>query len=302
MLAPHYSPSLAAYGQRLRDTPWSAAMRCAWATLLACIFLKLILPAAWVHALHRLLNAAPLFPFAAKDLAHFPDALARTRTALARRDWRALSVAWLAPELAGLLRLGSETRRGCMGWLLRRPRPALPPGQVFGYLERSAYGTAIAVALIALLVEFPIDGAIASLFVKNPGRRLLMHGLMLCAGLSSLVWVLGDRWLLGAGRHVLDDEALHLRVGARTRGTIARHAIRACEPLDVPRMAWCRSHGIDPRRTLLASPLDKPNTVLILEQNSSVRLTHLGVQRTGLSCVFLYLDSPHALAAALDRT
>jgi hypothetical protein len=285
----------------LRDTPWTAALRYAWATLLACIVLKWILPAAWVQALHPLFKVAPLFPFAAKDLSHLPDAFARTRAALARRDWRALSVAWLAPELVGMLRLGREMRRGCFNWLLRRPHPALPAGQAFGYLARSSYGTAIAVVLFAALIELPLDGAIASLFVKNPDRRLLMHVLMLGAGLSSLVWVLGDRWLVGKGQHVLDGEALHLRVGARTAGTIPRHAIVACKPLTVPRAEWCASHGVDPRRTLLASPLDKPNTVLILDPDSSVRLTHLGMERTGLACVFLYLDGPQALAAALHR-
>ncbi|HEX8786406.1 MAG TPA: hypothetical protein VF793_09500 [Telluria sp.] len=301
MLPLHYPQGFAAYGQRLRDTPWSAAMRYAWATLLACIFIKWILPAAWVRALHPLFKVAPLLPFVAKDLAHLPDALARTRAALALRDWRALSVAWLAPELVGLLRLDRAQRRGFLGWLLRRPSPALPPGQAFGYLERSAYGTLIVIVLFATLVELPLDGAIASLFVKDPGRRLWLHLLMLGAGLASLAWALGDRWLVGAGRHVLDGDAFHLRVGARTTGSIPRHAILGCEPLTVARAEWCRRHGVDPRRSLLASPLDKPNTVLILDPDSAVRLTHLGMERGGLSCVFLYLDQPQALASALGK-
>lgn len=66
---------------QLRDAPWSVAFRYAWATLLACVFLRMVLPAAWVHTLHPLLKVAPLFPFVAKDLSHLPDALARTRAA-----------------------------------------------------------------------------------------------------------------------------------------------------------------------------------------------------------------------------
>lgn len=44
-----------------------------------------------------------------------------------------------------------------------------------------------------------------------------------------------------------------------------------------------------------ASALDKPNTVLIFKPDSPVRLTRLGVERSGLRCVFLYLDRPQNL-------
>jgi hypothetical protein len=47
------------------------------------------------------------------------------------------------------------------------------------------------------------------------------------------------------------------------------------------------------------SPLDKPNTVLILTADSRVRLTHLGVERSELSCIFLYVDRPQNLIDAL---
>jgi len=127
----------------------------------------------------------------------------------------------------------------------------------------------------------------------------VIHVLMAVACLSSLAWVLGDRWLVGKGQHVLDDDVLHLRVGARTSGSIPRHAIARCEPLTVTMDAWLRQRGIAPRRSLRVSPLDKPNTVLIFNDNSPVRLTHMGVERTGLACVFLYLDSPQALASKL---
>lgn len=151
------------------------------------------------------------------------------------------------------------------------------------------------------MVDLPLNGFIVLLFVKTAHQRDLVHLLMLLACLSSLAWVLGDRWLVGPGQHVLDDENLHLRVGARTAGSIPRHAIAGCEPLTVTAEDWCRQHGIDPRRSVRASPLDKPNTVLILNDNGPVRLTHMGVERNGLACVFLYLDSPQALMSALAR-
>jgi hypothetical protein len=290
---------LASHAERLRRTPWTRVARSAWAILLIGLFASMLLHAMLPHALRRLLLVAPLIPFVAKDLCHLPDALARARAALAARDWAALGVAALPPELVGILRLDGQLRRGFVSWLLRRPQPALPPGQRFGYLERGSYGTVIAIALISTLVELPLNGFIVQLFVKTAHQREVIHVLMAVACLSSLVWVLGDRWLVGKGQHVLDDEFLHLRVGARTSGSIPRHAIARCEPLTVTTDEWRRQHGIEPHRSLRASALDKPNTVLILNDNSPVRLTHMGVERTGLACVFLYLDTPQALVSAL---
>jgi hypothetical protein len=236
---------------------------------------------------------------AAKDLAHLPDALARTRAALAQDRWRSLPAAWLPPEVVGLVRLDHALRRGFMQWLLRKARSAAPAGEAFGYLERGAYRTGVAIALLFIFVEVPLDAAAVPLLVKDPGIRQVLHALMFVSCLSGFAWVMGDRWLVGAGRHVLDDEGLHLRTGARTTGVIPRAAIAACERLDEPAPEWCRRHGIAPLAALVASPLDKPNTVLILNENRPVRLAHWGVQREGLACVFLYVDRPDALAAAL---
>lgn len=115
--------------------------------------------------------------------------------------------------------------------------------------------------LFCALVELPLDGLVVPLFFKSDHTRHLIHLVLFGTCLSTLVWVLGDLWLVGKGQHVLDDACLHLRVGA--------------------------------------SPLDKPNAVLILDPYSFVRLTHMGVERTGLACVFLYLNSPQALASKL---
>jgi hypothetical protein len=260
-----------------------------------------LLPAWLLHALKPLLLVAPLAMLAAKDLAHLPDALARTRAALAQGRWRSLPAAWLPPELVGLIRTDQALRRGFLHWLLRKPQPHLPAaGQTFGYLEQGAYRTGVAIALFCIFVEIPLDAAVVPLLVKDHDAAQMLHALMFVGGLSSLAWVLGDRRLVGAGRHVLDDDGLHVRIGARTEGTIPRSAIAACERVNEPVQAWCRRHGIAPVDTLVASPLDKPNTVLILHDDCPVRLTHWGVPREGLACVFLYVDRPDALAAALQ--
>lgn len=255
--------------------------------------------------LRPLILAAPLLPFLAKDLAHLPDAQRRVRALLeaGTRAWWRLPLACLPPELLGLFRLDRAMRRGCWNWLRRRPHAALPDGQVLTYLERGSYRTAFALVLLAVLVEFPLDGVLVQLLgvrlAADPARLQMLHWLMLGAGLSSLAWVLGDRWLVGRGCHVLTGDALLLRVGARTHGSIPLAAIAACRRIDETAAAWRRRHGVDHRASLLASPFDKPNAVLILHSENTVRLHHMGIERGDLACVFLYLDRPEALAQAL---
>lgn len=294
-----------AFPLRLRRTPWTTVIRNAWLSCLSLAIVLAVLPAWLSHALKPVLFAVPLAMFVAKDLVHFPDAIARTRTLLAARRWHSLPAAWLPPELVGLIRTDRALRRGFLHWLLRKPQPgpqrAAPAGMTFGYLGQGAYRTGVAIALFCLFVEIPLDAAIVPLLVKDPGAARMLHALMFVSCLSSLVWVLGDRRLVGAGLHVLDDDGLHLRIGARTHGTIPRAAIAACERLNEPVQVWCRHRGIAPIDVVVASPLDKPNTVLILHDDCPVRLTHWGVPRERLACVFLYVDRPDALAAALRQ-
>jgi len=287
------------YAARVRATPWMTVIRNAWLAFLAIAFGRMLLPHDWARAAQPLSLAVPLLMLAAKDLSHLPDALARTRTALAGRRWRDLPAAWLPPEVVGLLRLGHALRCGFVQWLLRRPRPAAPAGTPFGYLERGAYRTGVAIALLATLFELPLDAAIIPLLVKDPELCRTVHWLMLAGCLSGLVWVLGDRWLVGLGAHVLDDAGLQVRIGARTHGTIPRAAVARCERVSEPADAWRRRHGIAPAAALTASPLDKPNLVLLLKEGHDAHLTHLGVRRAHLAAVFLYVDNPAALAAAL---
>lgn len=296
---PIASPAI--YAQRLRQTSWTEVLQTAWLTLIGAILIKLVLPAFLANALRPLLLIAPLLVIVVKDLSHLPNAVQRLRSAFAKRDWARMATACLPPELVGLARLDGQMRRGFLNWLRRRPQPALPAGQALSYLERGSYRTAIAIALFSILFELPLDALILPLFLHDADKLRLIHALMLVGSLSTLAWVLGDRWLVGKGCHVLTADGLALRVGARTVGTIPFECIAACERMDVPAAHWCGKRGIARHTTLVAStlPLDKPNAVLILKPDSPVRLTHMGVERDGLSCVFLYLDRPELLVQAL---
>jgi hypothetical protein len=259
--------------QRLRQLSWVEVGERAWIALICAALLELVMPAGIKHLLRPLVLALPLSIIAMKDLSHLPDALARMGAARARRDWPGTLMAWLPPELVGLLRLDARMRHGFLSWARRRPQPALPEGQVLTCLEQGSYRTAFVIVLLATLFEMPFDALIASLFLHDAHKTLLLHELMLAGALSTLVWALGDRWHMGRGCHVLTSNSLELRVGARTHGSIPLHAVLGCERLAEPAASWCRRHGIERRATLLASPLDKPNTVLMLDQDCPVRLT-----------------------------
>lgn len=290
------------FTQRLRDSSWRDMAKYAWLVFLGMATLKLLLPAELRQGLRPLILVAPILPFIAKDLSHWPDALARLRAACADRAWgRALRACW-PPELLGLLRIDAAMRSGFMSWLRRRPQPALPVGETFTYLERGSYRTALAIVLMATLFELPLDAALLPLLppsLVDPHQVRLLHVLLLLGVLSTLVWVLGDRWHIGRGCHVLTDAGLVLRIGARAAGTIPPDAIADCRRIDLAPADWCRRHGIARHKTVLVSPLDKPNAVLMLKLNSDVRLRHMGVERSGLACVFLYVDQPDRLCHAL---
>lgn len=296
-----FAAVISPHAARLRQAAWMDQLLQAYLILMGAIVLKLMLPLPLPirDALRPLLFVAPLLPLIAKDLAHLPDAAARLRTAVSARAWRDVPKAFIHPTHLGLLRLDRALRRGFAGWLLRRAQPAPPAGRPLTYLERGSYRTVCAIVLFSCLFELPLDAAIVPLLVKDQGARLAIHCVMLAGALSTLAYMLGDRWLIGAGSHMLTEDRLHLCIGARTHGAIPLTSIEACERIDEPMAAWLRRRGIARAKAVRASPLDTPNLVLILREGSRVRLTHLGVERFDASCIFIYLDRPQDLIQAL---
>jgi hypothetical protein len=152
--------------------------------------------------------------------------------------------------------------------------------------------------LVSTFTEIPVGGLIASVIVKDPGTR---HALHLVFGLLcgwALVCVLGDRWLVRAGCHVLTETELDLQVGARAACCVPIAAVERCELLRETPAEWLARHGLRLRDTLTVTPLDRPNIVLVLKPDALVSILHCQVERNP-SCIFLYLDRPEALSAAL---
>lgn len=239
----------------------------------------------------------------AKDIAHAPDAWRRLCSAhAARAPWHARVTALLPPELVGMLRLDRLLWIGCFRRLRRQSAACtLPDGVALTYLERGAYGTATAVVFVSLLLELPVHVLLLNLFVEDAGKLALLHVVGTVAVLYTLAWVLGDRWHIGGGLHVMTNDSLHLRVGARVDGVLPLTAIARLETVDAPLSAWRRRHGVARRDMLLVTPFDQPNCVLVLEEDTRVDILHWQAKKRLPRYVFLYLDRPELLAARLRR-
>jgi hypothetical protein len=283
---------------RLRDTSWSTLLGYMYFLMIAGLLFKLALPASIRPYLRGPLLAAPLVLLVAKDLSHLPDLLLRVR-AVSGAGWLATLRALLPPKLFAMFNLDREMRRGFIAWLRRIPAPAPPAGQSFGYLERGSYGTVVAIILVSIFSEAPFAGLISSIVVDDPAKRLWVHLILGALSAYSLVWVLADRWAVRASAHVLADACLLLQVGARTRCPVPLAAIESCQRIDEPPAKWCARHGGRVDRALLVTPFDRPNVVLTLADGADVSAWHLGERRGGLKHIFLYLDRPEALVAAL---
>jgi hypothetical protein len=276
------------YARRLNDTPWLTVLGYAYASFTTLAMLMWLLPAQWRASVKGLELALPLLLFVAKDLSQIPDVPARLRALRkAGGGWLSYPAACLPPGLIGLMRLGREQRRGFLCWLRRESPPARPDGLRLTFHEQGAYSTVIAIALWSVLGEMPINAAILPLLVKDAATVQAIHLALALGGAASLAWVLGDRWRVRNGYHVLTETHLDLEIGARASARIPRDAIADVQALRQAVAEWRRTHPVPHRQTVNITPFDKPNLVLRLRDDASCTITHL------------YLDRPERLIAAL---
>ena len=281
----------------LRSTSWLELAAYAFLAFFITLLARLIAPAVLDSTLRKLGMALPLFFLVAKDLAHTPEALHRLRSA---KGWTSRIAALLPQELVGMFRLDRLMWAGFAHWLRRSAIQGRAEGVALTYLQRGAYGTAIGIAMVSLFVELPLNVLIVNLMFKEPDTRLFIHVVAGVGALYSFAWILADRWYVGEGTHVLADNTLHLRVGVRTQASIPLSVIERCDTVSQDPIQWRRRHGIHRADTLLVTPFDKPNCVLVLKPDAAVTFLHWQVQRTAPRYVLLYLDRPELLASRVS--
>jgi hypothetical protein len=277
----------------LRRTSWLELAAYTFFAFFIVLLARLIAPTVMDSPLRKIGMALPLIFLAAKDLAHSPEALRRFKAA---DGWRRRMAALLPQELVGMFKLDRLMWTGFAQWLRRRAIQGRPEGIALTYLQRGAYGTAIGIAMVCLFVELPINVLIVNLMFNDPNTRLFIHVVAAVGALYSFAWILADRWYVGEGTHVLADNTLHLRVGVRTQASIPLSVIERCDTVSQDPIQWRRRHGIHRADTLLVTPFDKPNCVLVLKPDAAVTFLHWQVLRAAPRYVLLYLDRPELLA------
>ena len=287
----------------LQDTGWWQMLGHAWLVFICGRLAIIVMPAAFKPFFDQPLLVLPLFLIAAKDLAGIPDFRQRMRrVACEGRPWRERLGAILPPEFLALIKLDAAMRRAFVAWVRRQPPPARPAGTLLTYTERGAYSTVLAIAVLSACVELPIDAAIASLFIDNPRVRAMLHVCSLLSAASILMYVAADRWLVrGAKGHVITADTLDLSIGARASGLIPLATIARIETVQEKPEQWCKRHGIARRDTVTVSPFDAPNVVLRRRPGQSVTISTYQLEKPAPAWVFLYLDRPELLGAALQR-
>jgi hypothetical protein len=282
----------------LREASPSYVFGYAFFALVATWLLELALPVL-PPPLGHLHFWAPLLVYAAKALVHLPDCAANTSRVFSGRASGSAPAPARPSALAAALHFDRALRRSFVAWLCRRQPPPRPAGQAFSYLEQGSYSTLTAILLVVCIVELPIDTMIVSLFVHEPGVRNVVDAVSALAGVYSLACVLGDRWMLRGGQHVLTGACFDMRVGERSACVVPLHAIEDCEVLSETQAQWCKRHALDVRATFALTPVDRPNVVLRLKPGAGVTALQYGDEVGGIAAVFLYLDRPGTLAAAL---
>lgn len=287
------------YVAQLDDTPWLTVLGYAWGAFSIIVLMVLVAPATWRPTIKMVGLALPLLFFVAKDLAQIPRVLVAMHNLRGQRAGVLRYVlTWLPPALIGAARLDRALWGNFLKWARRQPTPLRPAGIRLSYHERGAYPTVVALGLFSVLVELPIGEAILPLLIANSSATKAIHLLSALSAAYSLVWLLGDRWSVRHGYHVLTDSHLDLHVGARAKAYIPLAVIEDISPLHESMDEWRAKRSLRHAETVNITPFDKPNLVVRLSPEADCMIYHHGLDRNGTRYVFLYLDHPGQLVSA----
>lgn len=201
-------------------------------------------------------------------------------------------------ELVGVLKLLILTLAAGVLWLLRRPPPSRHPGLLLEDRRKGFYNTFFAMNVVGAITEIPLSILILPGLVPAEGVRAAVHCLEVLLNLA----ILGDRWLVDAGGHIISESHLLLRAGLRAKAEVPISDILEIDvvPKSMSLAAWSRSRGLDPFDAGVISVLDGPNVALRLVAEPYKNWTRLQCDRLRPGCLFLYVDDPAALVHTVN--
>lgn len=203
-----------------------------------------------------------------------------------RRPVRALFEA-IPDEIRGWFRTFWRWQLGFVSWLLDRVPLKQSGDPVTGYLRRSGYTSLLPMLVASSVVDIPLLHAFVEFAAIPSAQKPWLHLGALGLHVLAFTSLLGDRYLLGAGQHLVTDTHLHIVLGARADGLIPLQCIAAVDRLR-PDFKLGRL-GPD---EVVVSPWGAPNVMLTLSTPASLQV--LGAPRNGMRKLYLFVDEPDA--------
>lgn len=196
-------------------------------------------------------------------------------------------------ELVGVAWLVVLTLAAGVLWLLRRPVPPRPPGVMLENRRKGMYDTFFAMNVVGAITEIPLSILLMPALVPEEGIRIALHGAEVLLNLA----IVGDRWLVNAGGHVLTESRLLLRAGLRASADVPLAEILEIDvvPKSTSLVEWSRSRGLDRFDAGVISVIDSPNVALRLASVAGRTWTRWQSERARPGCLFVYVDDPQAL-------
>ncbi|MCH7344704.1 hypothetical protein LZ017_15080 [Pelomonas sp. CA6] len=287
-----------AFWRTLRQRNWQQHIGHTLGMAWLLVFASLLLPREWRAGLGGWLFGAVVLALGVKEAAEAPENWER-----ARRRWRAgakplrVLVAATPPEVVGWFKTLGCWGAGAWAGLRRQPPPRRSATQAaampLDYLRRSGYRNLMPMLLACTVADMLVVHFLIGLVWPGVLARALGHAGFGLLHLGLVMALLGDRYWMGQGRHALDQRFLYLRLGCRGHGRIAR--------ADILKAGVWRGrlpkHRLT-RQDAVITPWAPPNVRLLLRPQST-RLRLLGSSRSDLRCLYLYVDEPQSLLAAL---
>ncbi len=175
--------------------------------------------------------------------------------------------------------------------------PARPQGQRLEDRRKGFYDGMFAMNVVSFAPEL-----LVSTLMLSTTHELWAHVAVHGAEAAVIIGLLGDRWLVHAGGHVLTTTHLDLCAGARAAVRLPLEAIESLELLGKTRPeVWCREHGVHRVDTGTVSVLDRPNVVVTLRADAVGTWSRWQVERALPRHLLVYLDDPAALAPAVAK-
>jgi hypothetical protein len=199
----------------------------------------------------------------------------------------------LPAELLGVVRLVALTLAAGVLWLLRRPVPPRPPGVVLEDRRKGMYDTIFAMNVVGAITEIPLSILLMPGLVPDEGLRVALH----CTEVLLNLAIVGDRWLVNAGGHILTGSRLVLRAGLRASADVPLAEILKIDvvPKSTSLAEWSRSRGLDRFDAGVISVIDSPNVALRLASVAERTWTRWQSERARPGCLFVYVDDPEGL-------